>query len=101
MTDQVAGRINRDVELCLSHQAKDIFTSATIRFAVSDAADTALRVIAELCQSVDVLNQARAVNAELRLGRKREAMKRDGADCSQKSNIELSTVHLTYKYSTA
>ena len=67
------------------------FAALPIGFAVGEAGDAALRILTELSQRVEVLDDAGAIDAEL--GLKRERTKGKRARRAQKSKTELATVH--------
>src|SRR5258707_11561112 len=94
--DDVARRVDRDVELRALHQAKDVFTTAPIGFTVGETADTALWVLAKLSEGVEVLADARAIHAQLwnrtACGSKR-VTQRKRARSPQQSEIESPSVH--------
>src|SRR5207247_9179148 len=91
--NKIAGGTNRNLELRRAHQAQNVLAALSIGFAVSDAADTALRVLAKLSQGVDVVHEARAIHPQRCWRSKRKAARANRSGRAQPSEIELSTVH--------
>ena len=92
--NKIAGGINRNLELRRAHQAQNVLAALSIGFAVSDAADTALRVLAKLSQGVDVVHEARAIRPQRCWRSKRKAARANRSGRAQQSEIELSPVHI-------
>jgi len=77
------------------HQTHNVFAALSIGFTISDATNSALRILAELSQRVEVLDDAWTIDTELGLKSERTKGKRAGG--AQKTEIELATVHAGLK----
>src|SRR5262249_13907769 len=91
---QIAHGIDRHVELRVTHQAHHVLAALAIGFAVSDAANAALRVLPELRQSFKVFVEARTIHAWLSFRDERKSMKRKRTGGgANKRVIEISPIH--------
>src|SRR5207253_10924753 len=63
--DEIAGSINRSIKLRGTHQTHHVLTSLSIGLAVSDATDSALRVLAKLSECGEMLVKARTIDMQL------------------------------------
>src|SRR6185436_12992503 len=95
--DDVAGGVNRNIQLRRAHQTHHIFAPLAIGFAVSDATDSALRVLAKFRQGFEVFIQARAVNAQPRLRSKRDTPGGNRAYRSQQNKTKCASIHFLQK----
>src|SRR5438045_1707815 len=63
-SDDVARGVDRSIQFRRTHQPHNVLTSLPIRFAISNATDAALRILAELREFLQMLIQACAIYAQ-------------------------------------
>src|SRR5687768_7900927 len=99
-SDEIAGGIDRYIEVRPLHQTEDVFAALFVSVAISNTTDASLRIRAELREPAYVLHDALALNAQrLNIAAKlllvkRETGKLQPAEAERQAVVEVATINL-------